>query len=213
MSRNNRKLLGIKEKQENKEIDEGDVAPDENGWVKWRSCVSREILMADLEPGGILDGSNHLEAEEVWEFYKTVPVFMSEEIVFSQFKARLKDHRTQAKHSKEMAERDEKAVAHDRTIHPRQLIDSNGKVMFDLHPAKLQLREDVKNGLHNQMTPSQLQNSRMEVFGVFEPEKFRHRIYQEVRRTKWIHYLELKQVKIGRSAPRSHKFGSTSSSH
>ncbi len=54
------------------------------------------------------------------------------------------------------------ALAHDRLLFPRSNVNDRGEPVFDLSPAKLLLRGDVTAGLHNLMTPSELQNSRNE---------------------------------------------------
>jgi hypothetical protein len=48
------------------------------------------------------------------------------------------------------------------------------------------------------MTPSQLQNSRVE-YHPLNARKFKHRIYQEVRSVKFVHYL--KQKRAGKGLP------------
>jgi hypothetical protein len=64
------------------------------------------------------------------------------------------------------------------------------------------LREDVKNKVHTTMQPSELQASREE-YKSFKPEKFKHRIYQEVRRSKWLYYLNLKRAKLRACGPQT----------
>jgi hypothetical protein len=161
-------------------------------WINWRSCKARAILLEDLEPGGLLDGMGQLSEADVWEFYRTLPEF--NKVVFSQFQARLKDHRTQSGVLREMAERDAEAVQHDREFYPRRAMNSRGQLKFDMQPAKYVLRGDVKNGLHQVMTPSELKSMRPE-YGGFSYEKFKQRIYQEVRRQKFLYYLSLKRAK------------------
>ena len=63
------------------------------GWINWRSCKAKGIILRDLEPGGALDGLDHVSAEDLFGYYKALPEF--KDVVFAQFKARLKDHRTQ----------------------------------------------------------------------------------------------------------------------
>ena len=63
-----------------------------------------------------------------------------------------------------------------------------------MDPAKLQLREDIKNGLHNEMTPKELWNLRPELYKKFKLDKFRPRIYQEIRGNKCLNYLEKKRT-------------------
>ena len=54
-------------------------------------------------------------------------------------------------------------MLHDRTIFPRRERDEeDGILIFDLHPAKLLLRDDVLANKHKEMKPVQLQRSRPE---------------------------------------------------
>jgi hypothetical protein len=62
---------------------------------------------------------------------------------------------------------------------------NRGELVFDLHPAKLLLREDVKSGENGRMTPSDFQATRPE-YMLFKPAKFKERISQEVKRKKYI---------------------------
>jgi hypothetical protein len=59
--------------------------------------------------------------------------------------------------------------------------------------AKELLQEDVKNKVHETMAPADLQASRTP-YHPFKPDIFRKRIYQEVRRQKFLFYLQLKQT-------------------
>ena len=86
------------------------------------------------------------------------------------------------------------ALAHDRGLFPRQTENHRGEPVFDLSAAKLLLRADVEEGKHLQMTPSQLQLYRVE-YEPFDPRKFAHRIYQEVRRKKFINYLNQRRAR------------------
>ena len=78
--------------------------------------------------------------------------------------------------------------------YPRKLKNERGELVFDLHPAKMMLRHDVRNGRHEKMTPGQLQDSRA-VYEPFFKEIFRQRIYQEVRYQKYCNWLEDKRTK------------------
>ena len=144
------------------------------GWIDWQSCAAKEIILEDLlPPDGILFGKDNVPAEEVWEFYKKQPGF--ENVVFSQFKERLKDHRTQVKGSYIESKKEEKALASDREKCPRQYRNIMGELVFDLAPAKLLLREDVKEKKHVGLVPSEFQKTRPE-YEVFKPgnERLRH---------------------------------------
>jgi hypothetical protein len=162
-------------------------------WIDWRTSAARQILMEDLEPEGILFGKDHVLAEKAWEFYSTLPEFSR--VVFTQFKVRIKDHRTQANKQSRASQRDVRALAHDRALYPRQGHNEHGERVFDLSAARKLLREDVHNNLHTTMVPSVFQQTRQE-YSAFKPHIFKHRIYQEVRRQKYLHYLELKRAKL-----------------
>jgi hypothetical protein len=146
-----------------------------------------------LEIGLLPVDASELSAEEAWELvYQHMAEF--NEVVFSQFEARLRDHRRRAKEQVTRSTRESEALAHDRHIFPRQMENGRGQPVFDLSSAKMLLRADVEDGKHLRMKPLQLQRTREE-YSNFSAGVFKHRIYQEVRRQKFINYLELKRVK------------------
>jgi hypothetical protein len=63
------------------------------GWIEWRSSTARAYLLKDLFPGGILFGKDDIAPEVAWDFYQDQEGF--ENVVWDQFKVRLKDHRKQ----------------------------------------------------------------------------------------------------------------------
>jgi hypothetical protein len=81
----------------------------------------------------------------------------------------------------------------NKLMHTRQARNNCGELVFDLHPAKILPREDVESGEHEQMTPSDFPVTRAEYI-LFKPNKFKERIYQEVKCMKFLYYLELKWV-------------------
>jgi hypothetical protein len=85
------------------------------------------------------------------------------------------------------AAHESESLAQDRSLFPRQPKNHRGEPVFDLSVAKLRLRADVEEGKHNQSTPSQLQESRVE-YHPFNAKKLKRDIYQEVRRQKFIDY-------------------------
>jgi hypothetical protein len=161
------------------------------GWIDWKKSAARQVLMDDLQCGLLPVDAAELSAEEAWEIcYQHMAEFVP--VVFSQFKLRLRDHRRQVRADMIRATSESDSLAHDRRLFPRQAENNRGEPVFDLSDAKLLLRADVKEGKHTYMTPSQLQNSRVE-YHPFKSRKFKERIYQEVRRVKFINYLEQKR--------------------
>jgi hypothetical protein len=116
------------------------------------------------------------------------------EIDFTQFKERMEDYTKKNKERRDRSRREYAWMLHDRQLHPRQLKNHGGELVFDLHPAKLLLREDIKEGAHAEMVPSQFQGTRAE-YEEFDPAIFRKRIYQEERYQKYWNWLEDKRTK------------------
>jgi hypothetical protein len=133
-----------------------------------------------------------MSANTAWELlYKDMDEFS--DVVFDQFKLRLRDHRCQVKKTMGRSKHEEQCLKHDRSLFPRKLTDEEGVPNFDLHPAKELLRADVKAEKHKQMKPIELWKSRPYEYMKFEEDYFRNKIYQTVRREKFIYYLQQKR--------------------
>ena len=109
--------------------------------IKWTKCKAKAIILEDLEIGLLPVDASELSAEEAWELvYQHMAEF--NEVVFSQFEARLRDHRRRAKEQVTRSTRESEALAHDRHIFPRQMENGRGQPVFDLSSAKMLLRAD-----------------------------------------------------------------------
>jgi hypothetical protein len=156
--------------------------------IDWRRSQAKNIILGDLDQGILSTDEDVLSAEETWTTcYSKVWEFRH--VPFKQFKARLKDHRAQYKNNLARAMDEDIALNHDRGIHPRRFHNNRGEPVFDLSVAKALLQQDVEDGVHLTMTPAELQGSQSNEYGIFNANKFKERIYQEVRRKKMIHYL------------------------
>lgn len=163
------------------------------GWIDWTKCPGREILLDDLRSGLLPADPVFLSAEEAWEIcYQHMAEFNT--VVFSQFEARLSDHRRQINRDAIRASTELAALKHDRNLFPRQMYNKRGEPVFDLHPAKLLLRTDLAEQKHLTMTAHELQQSRPAEYMIFDPKIFRYRIFQELRRQKFINYLNEKRA-------------------
>jgi hypothetical protein len=161
--------------------------------TSWRNSKARQIIIQDLEEQLLPLGENEMSAKEAWDtVYQYIAEFAN--VSFLEFDAHLKDHRKQVRERLEISLKEEIALAHDRRLHRRQTHNHRGEPVFDLSPAKQCLRDDVKNKLHTTMSSLELQATRLE-YGGFKPNKFRERISQEVRRQKFLHYLERQRAK------------------
>jgi hypothetical protein len=164
------------------------------GWIEWRDCVPKHIIMTDLQTGVLPTDAEEMSAEEAWAIcYRHMAEFVTAGVVFDQFKERLRDHRKQVGEQMTRSTQEEEALVHDRGIFPRQTRNHRGEPVFDVSNAKMLLRGDVADGKHLTMKPAQLQQSRRE-YHPFKQRKFKERIYQEVRRVKFLNYLEQKRA-------------------
>ena len=151
--------------------------------------------MNDLLKGVIPVDAKELSAEDAWELsHKNKVEF--KDVPFQQFKNRLRDHQQQMKNGLQHNDSEKEASQHNQNVHPRQLKNSKGELVFDLHPAKLLLRKDVAERKHLMMKPMELQETRPECL-LFDCRKFKERICQEVRQVKFINWLEISQKKSG----------------
>jgi hypothetical protein len=160
-------------------------------WVDWINHAAREILMEDLEPGGWLYDLDE-DAGVVFETYKAKQEEFKD-VPLDQFEVRYKDATKKAAKRRARSAEEEEWLDRDRVLHPRQSHNHRGEPVFDIDiEAKLQLRADINNKLHRQMTPMELWEYR-QVYGKYKLDKFRPHIYQEIRRVKMLNWLEKKR--------------------
>jgi hypothetical protein len=185
------------------------MAPRSNkpGWIDWVNSGAREIILEDLEPNGWLYeiGFDNLLVDNTFlqdclNFYKSEHYGdqseFFEHVVFDQFQARMKDHIREAKKRNSRSTEEEEWLRHDRQHYPRATHNARGEPVFDMDPAKMLLRDDVKNKLHEQMTPKELWSlPTRAAYRKFTLSIFRQRIYQEIRLQKYTNYLEEKRTK------------------
>lgn len=164
------------------------------GFIAWATSESKQILVEDLEAGLIsLDESVH-STEYVWNIYKETPEFKSEKVLFDQFKDRLKDHRKQVQIKDNAHEVEAAALAHDRLITAKPTLNERGEVIFYLTEGHALLKEDVANKMHETLGIAGLYNSK-EQYQIIPLVKFKDRVYQAIRREKFINWLEYKRMK------------------
>jgi hypothetical protein len=189
-------MAGKKHKTDTGAVD----GANKEGKVKWITCPARQVILDDLHREAL---GRDVSAEAAFKFYKKMPEF--EGVGFEQFKARLADHRKQATKQWLLNAEEEKAFKRDMKLYQNSRTrNKQGKLIFDASPAKLLLREDVKDKKHERVLPSQFQASRPE-YKLFDSKTFRHLIYQEIRRQKFIFHCELHRRVKGRAIPGGYK--------
>lgn len=175
-------------------------APLKEGWVRWKKCAGREVILDDLRRKALPQDTT---PETAWKFYSKMPEF--EGVCFQQFKERFKGHIKQVNHQWMLNVAEEAAFKLDKKLYKdTRTHDKKGWLIFDKSPAKLLLREDVKDKKHQGLTPSAFQATRPE-YKMFDLKIFKHRIYQEIRRQKFIFHCELERRSKGRAIPGHYK--------
>ena len=163
-------------------------------WIDWRNHAAREILMEDLEQNGWLCGKDE-EARTVYDIYMERQEEFFKEVPFDQFELRYNEAIKKAVKRRARAAKEEEWLKHDRLLHPRKSHNARGEPVFDLDTeAKEQLKEDIENKLHKEMSPMALWESRS-LYMKYREDIFRQRIYQEIRRKKFLNWLEKKRTK------------------
>jgi len=183
--------------------------PKNPDYIEWRTSQAKQIIISDLEDGWLTTDATKVSAEAAWKVYQDANLREFDGVCFKQFKERLADHRRAVDKKNKESVREEDAFQHDCLLHPRdETHDRRGKLIFDRSPAKELLCQDIKDGAYPRLTPKELWNTRPE-YKLFELNVFKGRIYQEIRRNKFINWCEFKRQKKGESAKhreRNYKF-------
>ena len=163
-------------------------------WVEWKDHPAREILRDDLERNGWLYGQDDLDGKFVYQAYMQQQPEFFKSVPLDQFIDQYQKATKRAAKRREKSAKEEEWLKHDRLIHPRNTHNARGEPVFDMdEEAKETLRFDVKYGLHETMEPMELHQYRP-VYGKYKLDIFRPRIYQEIRRNKFINWLEFKRT-------------------
>jgi len=158
--------------------------------INWRYSDARKIIFQDLEDG-IFDPET-MSPREAWEqVYKHHKAFKN--VPWEQFEENFQNNCDQFLQKRQRRELEEMLYQHDKALHPRtNPRDSQGRLIFHRHAAKDLLRTDIQNGLYPQKKPEELWHSHPE-YEEFELKVFTQRIYQEIRRNKYINYANDKR--------------------
>ena len=169
-------------------------------WIPWTNCPAKHVLLDDLKWRRLPRDEHEMSTEQAWSFYRHMPEFA--DVCFSQFEERLADHRKQVTKQWLLCREEEEAFRKDqrRGYVNTQSHNHRDELIIDLSPIKELIREDVRDGKHEGLTPLQFQGTRPEYKEV-KPEKFKQRLYQEIRRKKFIFHCELERLKKGRKIP------------
>lgn len=134
-------------------------------------------------------------AEDVWELvYKKAEEF--KHVPFWQFKSKLKDHRKQSLEASMKSFEEELLFQQDLEMWNKSglsLYNSRGELRFAMTEAKKLLRDDIRRGLHKNLTPKEFQATR-KAYHPFLAKKFKERVYQEERYQRFENWQSDKRI-------------------
>ena len=132
--------------------------------IKWEKSEAKAILEYDLAEGFLSMDETKCPAQFAWDtYYRHLPQFKM--VPFKQFEDQLEAHRNSFRFKLGRAFRDPEAFVKYHRNHPTQARNKRGELNYDASPAKKLLREDVKNKEHEDITPTEFQQSRNEYAG------------------------------------------------
>ena len=170
-------------------------APKNPDWIDWKNSEAKDIIPFDLIENVLPLEEEEMSAEDAWELICShLPEFVGPRVVFSQFKERLADHRKQVTKARRQSHIEHEAFLHDTDLCPLPThhLGRRNQPIFDRHPAKRLLRQDIENKKHVGMFPSAFQQTRPEC-GQFDAKTFEGHICQEIRRVKCVFCLDTKR--------------------
>ena len=136
------------------------------------------MLIEDLVTNMLPLDMTECSADKAWySYYSHLEEF--KDVPLEQFREQVSaHHRKQVNGDLGRAIMEEAYYVHDRRLHPQRTTNGRGELVFDLHPAKLLLRDDVANNRHVGLRPSQRWSKREE-YMEFDLPIFKECIYRD----------------------------------
>jgi hypothetical protein len=156
--------------------------------IKWQKSHAKKLLYHLIMDGVISDVDN--EDEDQQEIYLMCEEFAKYD--FGKFGDRLSQIRKKIAELNSRAKDDELAFENYKQHHKPSLFSHKGYVQWQGSTAQDMLLDDMERGLHQQMTPKELWESRKEYTDQFPLHAFRSKLEQEIRTAKYIHTLQVR---------------------
>lgn len=164
---------------------------------RWDTSGAKFVIQTDLM-SGVLELDNP-SPQEAWDQVYS-HMFEFRFIKYEKFVTSLALERRRFSNNANRAAMEEVHMRRDRQLNPRSQINTREEPVFDLHPAKLALREDIIAGRHLGMTPADFQETNV-LYQSFALHIFTKRIYQEEKLQKYYNYRNQKSRYRGIDPP------------
>ena len=153
--------------------------------ISWLDSQARALLMQDIIDGVVPpEPDNSMPTQTI---FTSRPEYAS--YGYANFSSRLSSLRKIVARDKTRADDDLEAFLKYKANNIIHTHNARGYPEWDGSDAQKQLKEDISNGLHDEMQPIELWCFREE-YDDFPLKVFRDHIYQEVRTRKFYHTLK-----------------------
>ena len=162
-------------------------AKDGNKPSPWQDSRAKKLLRQDILDKTVVESMKPKAIFEMRPEYKPYGLV--------NFRSNYYSLRKSIKSDQGKADSDSAALAHDHLIHPVAAFTSEGYPRWEGSDAARLLKEDVNAGLHENVEPRVLRQTRPE-YQAFPLKVFRDHIHQEVRsRTSRSYWMNRNKVK------------------
>ncbi|CAB9506772.1 hypothetical protein SEMRO_278_G106580.1 [Seminavis robusta] len=153
---------------------------------------ARILLYKEIAEGRIPLDEKEMGPAEVWCTYHDTLEFQMDGVEFNDnFATRLSSLRAIVKRDQGRAANDRKALEKAMKNHPVQELNHRGEPQWNGSLAQALLQQDMAEGKHETMRPSELWEARPEYKEAFSrKDDFRWKIRQEIRTKKYLYTLE-----------------------
>lgn len=159
---------------------------DEDKEPQWKNSVAKKLLYKDIKEGRVPLNSREMPLQEIYCMHPEYADYK-----YEKFSSRVSSTRKTIRKNILRAEEDKAAF---------DLYVENNEVSYHSHKGYIQwqgsesqrlLRDDITDGLVEQMGKMELWESRREYQGEFPLKVFRDKIYQEIGTAKYLHTLRV----------------------
>jgi hypothetical protein len=161
------------------------VTPAKRKVRPWLSSQAKRNLKQDILDRVVTEDMNARQVYNMRPEYK--------EYDYTRFSANLRALRINIADNQERAVEDYADLIQDLDLHPRRALTNRGYPFWDTSEAKILLIQDLDDGLHLDLTPSELWETRY-AYQLYPLTTFRNHIYQQIRSEKdkayWMHQRE-----------------------
>jgi hypothetical protein len=151
---------------------------------QWQYSDAKQLMAQDMFDGIVPIDTKIVDSEKLYnEFYADHPLFEKFPYKKSLYDSRIKSLQEEVRRLKERVTYEAQAFAHDRAKHPRPTHNTKGELLWNGSEADRWLKIDMSNGLHLQMAPRELRETR-QCYQLISKERFRKRIDQLKQKAK-----------------------------